>query len=183
MTRTVTNCDRVAAPTSILLRRVLPWAVKHGGVYVDELEAALEVDAQAVLDLCRGRPDLFMQVPLADGHVVITTGICCYLIHFDRPYRHARHYIGFTRNLRLRLHTYLRGRRRQHRRNNALMAAVHKAGIEWTPVLIWPGEDHRFERHLKQSSGIRHCPICKPAFLRAKAAKQRAYRNQLAAGS
>ena len=33
-----------------------------------------------------------------------------YLLHFDRSYRHARHYIGFTQNLEQRLEAHRAGR-------------------------------------------------------------------------
>ena len=33
-----------------------------------------------------------------------------YLLHFERSYRHARHYIGFTQNLEQRLEEHRAGR-------------------------------------------------------------------------
>jgi len=33
-----------------------------------------------------------------------------YLLHFERSYRHARHYIGFTQNLEQRLEQHRAGR-------------------------------------------------------------------------
>ena len=33
-----------------------------------------------------------------------------YLLHFERSYRHARHYIGFTQNLEQRLAEHRAGR-------------------------------------------------------------------------
>jgi hypothetical protein len=32
-----------------------------------------------------------------------------YLLHFDRPYKHARHYLGWTANLQARLDSHRAG--------------------------------------------------------------------------
>ncbi len=48
-----------------------------------------------------------------------------YLIHFDKPYRHARHYLGYTDDLdaRLAAHANSNGAR--------LMEVIVEAGITW----------------------------------------------------
>jgi hypothetical protein len=79
-----------------------------------------------------------------------------YIIHFDSPYYHARHYVGFCRD------DGLEERLARHRAGSGsrLMLAVELAGIEWTVALIHPG-DRRFERHLKRAHNTRRfCPIC-----------------------
>jgi hypothetical protein len=79
-----------------------------------------------------------------------------YLIHFDKPYKHARHYIGFTDNLEQRIHDHeytCKGAR--------LLQVVREAGIEFKVVRTWPDGDRNFERKLhnrKKSSTL--CPIC-----------------------
>lgn len=78
-----------------------------------------------------------------------------YLLHFDRPFRHARHYLGWARRLedRLAVHGKAHG--------SALMRAVADAGIGWQLARTWPGDRHR-ERQLKaQGSRGRLCPICR----------------------
>lgn len=78
-----------------------------------------------------------------------------YLLHFDRPLAHARHYMGWTNDLERRV--------RRHRTNSRpkLMQAVRAAGIEFTVARTWPGSRRR-ERQLKEQGGhSRHCPICK----------------------
>lgn len=78
-----------------------------------------------------------------------------YLIHFDRPLGHARHYVGWTEDLVERI--------RQHDRGNGarLMAAVTEAGIRWNVVRTWDDVDRHFERRLKrQKNTHRFCPIC-----------------------
>lgn len=77
-----------------------------------------------------------------------------YLIHFDAPYKHARHYIGWTNDLARRLtrHTVGRGAR--------LMDVVTKAGIYWNVVRIWSGSRKK-ERAIKNGHAVHHCPVCK----------------------
>jgi predicted GIY-YIG superfamily endonuclease len=79
-----------------------------------------------------------------------------YLIHFDRPYHHARHYIGYTDDMDARL-------ARHHAGNGSkLLAAVRKAGIEYEMVRTWEGVGRDFERELKnQKNAPRLCPVCK----------------------
>ncbi len=77
-----------------------------------------------------------------------------YLLHFDRPYKHARHYVGQTRNVRRRLAEHAAGR------GARLTAAVLEAGIGWQVARLWPGGTAR-ERQLKAQGGhARKCPLC-----------------------
>jgi predicted GIY-YIG superfamily endonuclease len=77
-----------------------------------------------------------------------------YLIHFDRPLHHARHYIGWTRNEIVRIEAHRNGR------GSRLLAAVQAEGIPWQVVRRWSGtRDH--ERALKkQRHGPLFCPVC-----------------------
>ncbi|WP_067590385.1 hypothetical protein [Nocardia terpenica] len=77
-----------------------------------------------------------------------------YLLHFDRPYRHAAHYTGTATDLDARLadHTSGRGAR--------LMEVVTAAGIGFRLARTWVGGRAR-ERQLKREGGAsRHCPEC-----------------------
>ena len=77
-----------------------------------------------------------------------------YLLHFDRPYRHAGHYTGWTTHLDERLldHELGLGAR--------LTAVVAAAGISWTLARTWQGT-RSVERALKrQGSASRRCPLC-----------------------
>lgn len=79
-----------------------------------------------------------------------------YLLHFDRPYRHARHYTGWTDNLDRRLSEHHAGR------GARLLEVVHAAGIGWTVARTWTGSRAR-ERQLKRQGGAsRRCPLCAP---------------------
>ncbi len=90
----------------------------------------------------------------------MTTGTV-YLIHFDRPLGdldnprgQARHYLGYSDDLQARL--------ARHREGNgaAIMAAVARAGIDWTVARTWNG-DRGLERRLKKGhNSPRLCPIC-----------------------
>ena len=79
-----------------------------------------------------------------------------YILHFDEPYHHARHYVGYcadgTLAQRLARHRAGQGSR--------LMLAVELAGIEFTVALTHPG-DRAFERRLKRAKHTsRFCPLC-----------------------
>jgi predicted GIY-YIG superfamily endonuclease len=77
-----------------------------------------------------------------------------YLIHFDRAYQHARHYIGCTKDLAARLAAHARGQ------GARLLAVVRAAGIGWRLARTWPGGRDR-ERQIKRQGGAsRHCPLC-----------------------
>jgi predicted GIY-YIG superfamily endonuclease len=79
-----------------------------------------------------------------------------YLIHFESPLAHAKHYLGWTNNLEKRLIRHKNGN------GSALMRAVKKAGIDWTLVRVWEGKDRFFERALKNRKNTpKLCPICK----------------------
>lgn len=86
-----------------------------------------------------------------------------YLVHFTRPYRHARHYTGWTADLDSRLAEHQAGR------GARLLAVISQAGIEWTLARTWPGTRSR-ERQLKRQGGAsRRCPICRAERVRARA--------------
>ena len=84
-----------------------------------------------------------------------------YLIHFDRPYKHARHYTGWTRNAKTL------PRRIAHHRNGTgarLMQVVTEAGITFEVAKTWPDGTRDDERRLKRRGGAaRICPTCRAA--------------------
>jgi predicted GIY-YIG superfamily endonuclease len=82
-----------------------------------------------------------------------------YLIHLDQPFRHARHYLGWTLNLERRI--------AQHRAGTGakLLRAVNRHGIHWEVVRIWPGGPE-LEQTLKAlKNSPRLCPLCVQAAL------------------
>ncbi|SOD72743.1 hypothetical protein SAMN05892883_2090 [Jatrophihabitans sp. GAS493] len=77
-----------------------------------------------------------------------------YLLHFDRPYKHAKHYIGWASNLDARL--------AHHRAGSGanLLAVLRREGIGWTLARTWNGSRNR-ERQIKLQGGAsRVCPMC-----------------------
>lgn len=80
-----------------------------------------------------------------------------YLLHFDKPYKHARHYLGSTDNLEERLARHLAG-------NGArLVEVITQAGIGFVVARTWVG-GRELERQLKRrKEGPRLCPICRAA--------------------
>lgn len=82
-----------------------------------------------------------------------------YLIHFDRPYRHAGHYLGFAVDVKARL--------AEHRRGTGarLMAVIVAAGIGWDLARTWERGTRTLERRLKRRGGhARLCPLCRAWF-------------------
>ncbi len=77
-----------------------------------------------------------------------------YLIHFDKPYHHAQHYLGYADDVKKRI--------ARHRRGNGakLLKVLKDNGIKWKVVRIWDG-DRSLERRLKNwHNASRLCPVC-----------------------
>jgi hypothetical protein len=86
-----------------------------------------------------------------------------YLLHFARPYHHARHYLGFTTNLEARLVTHRLGD------GSPLISAVVDDGIEIFLARTWENVTRTFERRGHRKGSKREvCPICegRPALKR-----------------
>ncbi|MCC6170046.1 MAG: endonuclease [Caldilineaceae bacterium] len=80
-----------------------------------------------------------------------------YLLHFEPPLRHARHYLGYTADSRRRLQQHLSGH------GSPLVRAALAAGCTVTLVRTWPNGTRTLERKLKnRKHGPRLCPICNP---------------------
>ena len=78
-----------------------------------------------------------------------------YLLHFSRPYKGARHYIGYSDDIYARFQTHISGR------GNPLVKACVDSGIVVTLVRVWQGADHTFERKLKNRKNSQAlCPCC-----------------------
>jgi predicted GIY-YIG superfamily endonuclease len=77
-----------------------------------------------------------------------------YLLHFSRPYCHAKHYLGSTDHVGRRMQAHLRGQ------GARLLAAIREAGIGFELVRTWAG-DRKLERLLKRRKDApKLCPIC-----------------------
>jgi hypothetical protein len=101
-------------------------------------------------------PAAEVEVMVAGIPVVEGPAGTCYLLHFDRRFAHAGHYLGWAGPGRLagRLAGHAAGR------GARLLAVVADAGIGWTLARTWPGDRGR-ERALKRQGGAsRRCPVC-----------------------
>ena len=79
-----------------------------------------------------------------------------YLLHFDQPYRHAKHYTGWTEDLLDRLDRHAAGR------GARLVEVIWQAGIGFSLVRVCEGTRRR-ERAIKNDGGAaRYCPACTP---------------------
>lgn len=94
-----------------------------------------------------------------------------YLLHFDRPYKHARHYLGFAPDVSAmharidRHYTATIGDGHNHR----LMQVIRQAGISFTLARVWPDGTREDEKRRKKSGNSRRCPICLEEKRRARA--------------
>lgn len=79
-----------------------------------------------------------------------------YLLHFDTPYKHARHYIGWTEGpLEKRLSEHAAGQ------GARLMSVIRRHGIGFQLARVWGGTRQR-ERAIKRQGGAsRVCPLCR----------------------
>lgn len=80
-----------------------------------------------------------------------------YLIHLDRPFHHAKHYLGYCEE------GEEQRRLERHRKGDGskLLRAVNAAGIPYSIVRTWPNADRNQERRFKGHSSTRLCPTCK----------------------
>jgi hypothetical protein len=78
----------------------------------------------------------------------------CYMLCFHWPYKHARHYVGWTEDLLDRLDRHAAGH------GARLVEVITHAGIGFTLVRICEGTRHT-ERAIKNAGGtVRYCPAC-----------------------
>lgn len=80
-----------------------------------------------------------------------------YLIHLDRPLKHARHYTGWSTDMtsypkRIKHHSKGTGAR--------FMQIVKEHGISWEVSRVWVEGDRRREKLVKKNA-VRFCPQCK----------------------
>lgn len=79
-----------------------------------------------------------------------------YLIHFDKPFKHAKHYLGYAKDVPKRVARHRSGA------GAKLLRAVQQAGIGWEVVRIWPEGGRATERKLKGYGGrSKLCPVCR----------------------
>jgi len=81
-----------------------------------------------------------------------------YILHFDKPFGHARHYVGYCKDNRFeeRLQEHASGR------GSLFLKKVIEAGITWELVATFPNATENFERRIKEvwKNTSRLCSIC-----------------------
>lgn len=80
-----------------------------------------------------------------------------YLLHFDPPYRHAGHYLGYSENIPKRFGLHLKGR------GSPLVKAAVSHGSKIVLVRIWAADGNAEQEIKRAGSRARLCPICNPA--------------------
>lgn len=78
-----------------------------------------------------------------------------YILHFDQPYYHARHYVGWSGNVIERVNSHLIGR------GSKLVNAVVKSGIDFQIAATFDGTRADERRIKKMKNTKRYCPLCK----------------------
>jgi predicted GIY-YIG superfamily endonuclease len=100
-----------------------------------------------------------------------------YLIHFDEPYKHARHYTGWTADLGKRLDDHRAGR------GARLMEVIKNADISWRLARTWTG-GRDLERAIKDlHEAPRLCPECSPQPLPLNTGRSVGHRSRARATS
>jgi len=80
-----------------------------------------------------------------------------YLLHFEEPIAHARHYLGWTNNFLKRMNEHRHGCRERC----VLTWELKQRGILWTVARTWTHVTILHEKELKKMKNTpRYCPIC-----------------------
>lgn len=80
-----------------------------------------------------------------------------YLLHFSKPFKHARHYTGWAKDVERRTAEHIEG----GCKCNPLVKAASAAGIRIEVARIYPGKTRDQERAMKNQGGAsRRCPLC-----------------------
>lgn len=83
--------------------------------------------------------------------------VTLYLLHFNQPYKHARHYLGSAEDLRKRLAEHAAGH------GVKLIKVIQEAGITWSLARTWDNASRADESRLKHTHHrARLCPLCNP---------------------
>jgi predicted GIY-YIG superfamily endonuclease len=79
----------------------------------------------------------------------------CYLLHFDGPYLHAKHYLGWSENgVQDRIALHLAGN------GSPLVRAAVRAGANIQLSRLFFGVTRHFERRMKKHGKAHLCPSC-----------------------
>lgn len=79
-----------------------------------------------------------------------------YLLHFETPYKHAKHYVGYSKDIDARIELHRQGQAAR------LTQVIKAAGISFVEAKRWRNKSQAFERSLKNRGGAsRYCPICR----------------------
>src|SRR5512142_1788858 len=93
-----------------------------------------------------------------------------YVLHFEPPLKHARHYVGFAeskRTLRARIEHHLAGS------GAKIVAAAVAAGCTVTMTASFEGTRDDERRIKKGGHGPSVCPVCRAEYNRRAAARMR----------
>lgn len=82
----------------------------------------------------------------------------CYLLHFDPPYKHARHYLGWADDIERRVREHLSAGSKA----SPLVRAALAAGCKVRLARVWAAYSRDWERSTKNGRNVpRLCPECR----------------------
>jgi predicted GIY-YIG superfamily endonuclease len=133
-----------------------PYKIRIDDRYEVTFDELLNVKVEALTERCKQRlpkfgPPMYVREEISKKRQHMGY---LYLIHFDIPYKHAKHYLGFSKDIPARLIRHQAGR------GSNLMRVIEEAGIPWKVTRIWVG-DRYLERKFKKHSSTRYCPVCR----------------------
>ncbi len=99
---------------------------------------------------------------------------CIYLIHFEKKFGHAGHYLGLATDFEKRMERHRQGR------GSNLIKKIQEAGIGWEVVRMWDigAKAPLAEKELKKRHNNRSlCPKCMGALAYEKAERLRSQRK------
>lgn len=85
-----------------------------------------------------------------------------FLLHFDPPYHHARHYLGYAKGIGRGRHYAEQIARNVKIGPHELVMAVQQAGCVISVADVWVGESRPLQRKMRACGSLsRFCPICR----------------------
>lgn len=78
-----------------------------------------------------------------------------YILHLESPLGHARHYVGWAKQVNKRIEHH------KHGTGARFTQVCVERGIDFTLARVFEGADRNFERKLKKTHSTKdYCPIC-----------------------
>lgn len=78
-----------------------------------------------------------------------------YILHFSTPLKHARHYVGYAKDVDARIECHRSGT------GARITQVCNEQGITYQIARVFKGKGRTFEHKLKRTHKVKvYCPIC-----------------------